>query len=98
MKKIDVHVYYGKWYNPLREAIDAFVANTQRNVTGTVRIKLYKGNCTAVGAKSPFSLYREDIATFSKDEVYNQYDAEGFINLFGLSETINAKYRDIGES
>ncbi len=86
-------VYYGKWYHPLREALDAFVANTQRNVTGTVRIKLYKGNCTAVGVKSPYSLYREDIATFSGDEVYNQFDAEGFINLFGLPEKIGAKFR-----
>ena len=90
-------VYYGKWYNPLKEALDAFVKSTQKNVTGTVRIKLYKGNCTAVGVKSPFSLYREDIATFSRDEVYNQSDAEGFINLFGLPETISAKFRKIGE-
>ncbi len=90
-------VYFGKWYNPLKEALDAFVGCTQQNVTGTVRIKLYKGNCTAVGIKSPYSLYREDIATFSRDEVYNQSDAEGFINLFGLSETISSKFRKIGE-
>ena len=63
------------------------------HVTGTVRIKLYKGNCAAVGIKSPYSLYREDIATFSEDEVYNQSDAEGFINLFGLPETVSAKFR-----
>jgi argininosuccinate synthase len=86
-------VYYGKWYNPLREALDAFVATTQRTVTGTVRVKLYKGSCIAVGVKSPYSLYREDIATFSKDNVYNQSDAGGFINLFGLPETISAKFR-----
>lgn len=90
-------VYYGKWYNPLREALDAFVASTQRTATGTVRIKLYKGSCTAVGIKSPYSLYREDIATFSEDEVYNQADAAGFINLFGLPETISAKFRNTGE-
>ena len=90
-------VYFGKWYNPLREAFDAFVGSTQQNVTGTVRIKLYKGNCTAVGIKSPYSLYREDIATFSRDEVYNQSDAEGFINLFGLSEMISSKFRKTGE-
>jgi len=90
-------VYYGKWYNPLREALDSFVESTQKNVTGTVRIKLYKGNCIAAGIKSPFSLYREDIATFSGDEVYNQCDAEGFINLFGLPEKISAKFRKIGE-
>jgi len=90
-------VYFGKWYNPLREAFDAFVGSTQQNVTGTVRIKLYKGNCTAVNIKSPYSLYREDIATFSRDEVYNQSDAEGFINLFGLSEMISSKFRKTGE-
>ncbi len=90
-------VYYGKWYNPLREALDAFVASTQRTATGTVRIKLYKGSCAAVGIKSPYSLYREDIATFSEDEVYNQADAAGFINLFGLPETISAKFRNTGE-
>ena len=90
-------VYYGKWFNPLREALDAFVNSTQQRVTGTVRVKLYKGNCDAAGIKSPYSLYREDIATFSEDEVYNQFDAEGFINLFGLPETISAKFRKIGE-
>ncbi|MFC1541781.1 argininosuccinate synthase, partial [Candidatus Latescibacterota bacterium] len=90
-------VYYGKWFNPLREALDAFVNNTQKHVTGTVRNKLYKGNCTATGIKSPYSLYREDIATFSEDKVYDQSDAEGFINLFGLPETINAKFRKSGE-
>ena len=90
-------VYYGKWYHPLREAIDAFVATTQRNVTGTVRVKLFKGTCTAVGIKSPYSLYREDIATFAQDEVYNQSDASGFINLFGLPEAISAKFRQSGE-
>jgi len=90
-------VYYGKWYNQLREALDAFVESTQAHVTGTVRVKLYKGNCTAVGIKSPYSLYREDIATFSRDEVYNQSDAEGFINLFGLPETIGSKFRKLGE-
>ena len=86
-------VYYGKWFTPLKEALDMFIDKTQEHVTGTVRIKLYKGNCTAVGVKSPYSLYREDIATFSSDEVYNQFDAEGFINLFGLPEKIGAKFR-----
>jgi len=90
-------VYYGKWYSLLREALDAFVENTQKHVTGTVRIKLYKGNCTAVGVKSPYSLYREDIATFSKDEVYNQSDAGGFINLFGLPETVSSRFRNTGD-
>lgn len=77
-------VYYGYWFTPLREALDAFVAKTQERVTGMVRVKLYKGNCTVVGRKSPLSLYREDFATFGRDNVYNQNDAEGFINLFGL--------------
>lgn len=90
-------VYFGKWFNPLREALDAFVASTQRRVTGTVRVKLYKGNCTAVGIKSPYSLYREDIATFSRDAVYNQSDARGFINLFGLPETVSARFRNLGD-
>jgi len=91
-------VYYGKWYTTLRESIDAFVAVTQRHVTGTVRVKLYKGTCTAVGTKSPYSLYREDIATFSQDEVYNQADAEGFINLFGLPEKVSAKFRSLEDA
>jgi argininosuccinate synthase len=96
-QKYSEMVYNGKWFNPLREALDAFVASTQQRVTGTVRVKLYKGNCGAAGIKSPYSLYREDIATFSEDEVYDQFDAEGFINLFGLPETISAKFRKIGE-
>ncbi len=77
-------VYYGQWYTPLREALDAFVNCTQRNVTGSVRLKLFKGNISVAGRWSEFSLYREDLATFGADAVYNQRDAEGFINLFGL--------------
>lgn len=77
-------VYYGKWFTPLREALDAFVNSTQLNITGEVKLKLYKGNCIVMGRKSPFSLYREDFATFGKEDVYDQKDAEGFINLFGL--------------
>ncbi len=88
-------VYNGKWYSTLRESLDAFVATTQEKVTGTVRVKLYKGNCTSVGVKSPYSLYDEDIATFAEDEVYNQSDAKGFINLFGLPETVSAKFRTL---
>jgi len=83
-------VYFGQWFTPLREALSAFVAKTQETVTGSVRIKLYKGNCTHVGIKSPFSLYREDFATFGQDEVYNQSDAKGFINLFGLPLAVRA--------
>jgi len=83
-------VYYGQWFSPLREALSAFVDSTQQTVTGTVRIKLYKGNCTAAGIKSPYSLYSEEFATFGEDEVYNQHDAEGFINLFGLPLKVKA--------
>ncbi len=83
-------VYDGNWYTPLREALSAFVDETQKTVTGTVRLKLYKGSCTPAGAKSPYSLYSEDMATFGRDEVYNQQDAEGFINLFGLPIKVRA--------
>ncbi len=77
-------VYNGLWYTRLHRALDAFVAVTQENVTGTVRLKLYKGSVSIVGRKSPFSLYREDYASFGEENVYNQADAEGFIKLFGL--------------
>lgn len=83
-------VYDGVWFSPLREALDAFVDATQRTVTGTVRMKLYKGNCTPAGTTSPYSLYNEDMATFGADEVYTQSDAEGFINLFGLPLKVRA--------
>lgn len=83
-------VYDGLWFTPLREAIDAFVDSTQSLITGTVRVKLYKGNATPVATKSENSLYSEEFATFSKDDVYNQKDAEGFINLFALSLKIRA--------
>jgi argininosuccinate synthase len=84
-------VYYGQWFTPLKEALDVFINKTQESVSGTVRIKLYKGNCTIVGRKSPNSLFRPDLATFEKEEVYNQKDAEGFINLFGLPIKVKAK-------
>jgi len=83
-------VYDGVWYSPLREALDAFVNVTQKNVTGTVRVKLYKGNCTSAGVKSPYSLYNEAFATFGEDGVYDQKDAGGFINLFGLPLKVRA--------
>jgi len=83
-------VYNGQWFTPLREALDAFVAVTQRHVTGTARLKLYKGSVTIVGRKSPYSLYREDYATFGEEDVYNQKDAEGFIKLFGLPMKVGA--------
>ena len=83
-------VYDGMWYSPLREALDAFVDSTQQTVTGTVRMKLYKGNILSAGSKSPYSLYHEGFVTFGRDEVYNQADAEGFINLFGLPLKVRA--------
>jgi argininosuccinate synthase len=83
-------VYNGQWYTRLREAFDAFVDVTQQNVTGTVRLKLYKGNIIVAGRKSPHSLYRQDYASFSKEDVYNQKDAEGFIRLFGLPLKVQA--------
>lgn len=86
-------VYYGQWFTPLREALDAFVNVTQEHVTGTVRLKLYKGNAWVVGRRSPYTLYREDFATFGEDDVYNQQDAEGFINLFGLPLKVRSLVR-----
>ncbi|HEY8443645.1 MAG TPA: argininosuccinate synthase [Clostridia bacterium] len=83
-------VYDGLWYTPLRESLSAFVDKTQETVTGKVRLKLYKGNIIGAGVTSPYSLYDTDMATFSKDEVYNQKDAEGFINLFGLPLKVRA--------
>ena len=83
-------VYDGMWFSPLREALDAFVNETQKTVTGTVRMKLYKGNIYSAGVKSPYSLYSQEYVTFGEDEVYNQADATGFINLFGLPLQVRA--------
>ena len=83
-------VYNGMWYTRLREALDAFVKVTQEQVTGTVRLKLYKGNIIIAGRKSPYSLYREDYASFGEEDVYNQQDAHGFIQLFGLPLKVEA--------
>ena len=83
-------VYDGKWFTPLREAISAFVDSTQEHVTGDVKLKLYKGNVIDAGVKSPYSLYDEEIATFSEDEVYDQAEAKGFIDLFGLPIKVQA--------
>ncbi len=83
-------VYNGMWFCQLREALDAFVRTTQQNITGSVRLKLYKGNIIMAGRKSPFSLYREDYASFGEEDVYNQKDAQGFIQLFGLPLKVEA--------
>lgn len=84
-------VYNGQWFSPLRESLSAFVSKTQETVIGEVKLKLYKGNIVNAGMTSPYSLYSEEYATFGEDGVYNQKDAEGFINLFGLPTVVNSK-------
>ncbi len=83
-------VYFGQWFTPLRESLAAFVDETQKTVTGDVTLKLYKGNIINAGVTSPYTLYSEEFATFDADEVYNQKDSAGFINLFGLSMKVRA--------
>lgn len=83
-------VYNGQWYTPLREALSAFVDKTQETVTGDVKLKLYKGNIITAGVTSPYTLYDEEVATFDEDNVYNQADSAGFINLFGLPIKVKA--------
>ncbi|MGN0553812.1 MAG: argininosuccinate synthase, partial [Oscillospiraceae bacterium] len=83
-------VYNGQWFTPVREALSAFVAKTQETVTGDVKLKLYKGNIINAGVTSPYTLYDEEVATFDEDHVYNQADAAGFINLFGLPVKVKA--------
>ncbi len=83
-------VYNGQWYTPLRKALSAFVSTTQETVTGTVTLKLYKGNIIPSSVTSPYSLYSEDMATFNEDEAYDQADSAGFINLFGLPCKVRA--------
>lgn len=89
-------VYNGMWYSKLRDALDGFVNVTQETVTGTVRLKLYKGNIIVAGRKSPYSLYREDYASFGEEDVYNQGDAHGFIQLFGLPIKVEAMLQTEG--
>ena len=88
--KMGEMIYNGLWFTPLREALSAFVTETQRQMTGSVRLKLFKGLVTVDGRKSPNSLYWEELATFEADQIYNQRDAEGFINLFGLPIKVQA--------
>lgn len=83
-------VYDGMWFSQLREALDAFVDSTQRTVTGTVKLRLYKGNIMSAGAKSKYSLYNQEYVTFEEDDVYNQADGTGFVNLFGLPLKVRA--------
>ena len=89
-------VYNGEWFTPLRESLDAFVDNFQSCVTGTVRVKLFKGHCLVAGRRSPYSLYREDLATFGQDETYDQSDATGFIKLTGLPMRVEALLAEFG--
>ena len=83
-------VYEGKWFTPLREAVQAFIESTQENVTGEVKFKLYKGNIIKAGTTSPYSLYNESIASFTTGDLYDHHEAEGFINLFGLASKVRA--------
>lgn len=83
-------VYEGKWYTPLREAIQAFVDVTQQYVTGEVKFRLYKGNIIRAGETSPYSLYSESLASFTTGDLYDHHDADGFINLFGLPLKVRA--------
>ena len=85
-------IYYGYWNAPEREMLQAAMDEAQRDVTGTARLKLYKGSCSVVGRRSPRSLYRLDMATFEEDDVYRQKDAEGFIRLNGLRLAIRAAH------
>lgn len=96
--KISEMMYYGFWFSPEFSLIRSMVRESQTNVTGTVRLKLYKGNCMVVGRKSPFSLYSEEFATFEKDRVYNQRDAEGFIKLNALRLRLSAMMNQKHES
>ena len=80
----------GKWYTPLREAIQAFVESTQKYVTGEVKFKLYKGNIIKAGTTSPYSLYNESLASFTTGDLYDHHDADGFITLFGLPLKVRA--------
>ena len=92
-------VYEGKWFTPLREAVQAFVESTQKYVTGEVKLKLYKGNILKAGTTSPYSLYSESLASFTTGELYDHHDASGFITLFGLPLTVRAmKLAENGES
>ncbi|MBQ2944118.1 MAG: argininosuccinate synthase [Ruminococcus sp.] len=92
-QKLGEMVYNAQWFTPLTEAILAFVKKTQETVTGDVTLKLYKGNMINAGVKSPFSLYDPEIATFDEDDVYDQSEATGFINLYGLSTTVYARMK-----
>ena len=88
--KLSQIVYEGKWFTPLREAIQAFMETTQEYVTGEVKFKLYKGNIIKAGTTSPYSLYSESLASFTTGDLYDHHDADGFITLFGLPLKVRA--------
>ncbi|MBQ2432535.1 MAG: argininosuccinate synthase, partial [Peptococcaceae bacterium] len=90
-------VYEGKWFTPLREALQAFIESTEQTMTGEVKMKLYKGNIIKKGTTSPYSMYSESLASFTTGELYNHHDAEGFINLFGLSLKVRAMVKENAE-
>jgi argininosuccinate synthase len=90
-------VYFGQWFTPLREALDAFFKETQKVVTGKIKVKLYKGNLIVAGRTSPYSLYREEFATFGHSAVYDHTDAAGFIRLFSLPSKVQAMMKGMGE-
>ena len=87
-------LYNAQWFTPLREALSAFVDTTQQTVTGKVKLKIYKGNIINNGISSPYSLYSEKTASFGEDDDYNQYDAQGFINLYSLPTRVKAKMKE----
>jgi argininosuccinate synthase len=84
-------IYEGLWYSPIKPALDAFIDETQKVVTGTIRVKLHKGNHTVVGRKSPNSLYNEELATYSKGDAFDHNAAVGFIKIWGLPTKVNAE-------
>jgi argininosuccinate synthase len=86
-------VYFGLWFTPLREALDAFVATTQKEITGTVTLSLYKGNVSIVSRHSEYSLYHTDLSSFTMGEEYDQKDAAGFIRILGLPSRTRARAR-----
>ena len=92
-QKLGEIVYNGQWFTPLTDAILAFVKQTQKMVTGDVKLKLYKGNIIGAGTTSPYSLYDAEIATFDEDDVYDQSEAGGFIDLYGLSTKVMAQMK-----
>jgi argininosuccinate synthase len=87
--------YEGRWFSRAKEALDAFINETQKNVTGQVNLKLFKGHCLSEGVTSPYSLYHHGLATFEEDEIFHQKDAQGFINIYSLPAMMYAKTNEV---